>query len=119
LPKTDGSDSRALAGKCQFLILDEPTSPLSNTETEEIFRIVKDMAQNHNVGVIFISHRLPEIFKICEEITIMRDGKVVTRQPIAGLKIKQVVELMLGKKFDENYPNLRYNQARYCLKFPI
>lgn len=108
--------ARALAGKCQFLILDEPTSPLSNTETEELFRIVKDMAQNHNVGVIFISHRLPEIFKICEEITIMRDGKVVTRQPIAGLKIKQVVELMLGKKFDENYPKFEIQPGEILLE---
>ncbi|NLF50146.1 MAG: sugar ABC transporter ATP-binding protein [Leptolinea sp.] len=96
--------ARALAGECKFLILDEPTSPLSNTETKELFRIVKDMAKNHNVGVIFISHRLPEVFEICEEITIMRDGKVVTRQPISDFSIKQVVELMLGKKFDENYP---------------
>ncbi len=96
--------ARALAGKCKFLVLDEPTSPLSNTETEELFRIVKDMAYNQNVGVIFISHRLPEVFEICEEITIMRDGKVVSRQAIEGVTLKQVVELMLGKKFDETYP---------------
>ncbi len=96
--------ARALAGKCKYLILDEPTSPLSNTETQELFRIVKDMAHNHEVAVIFISHRLPEVFEICEEITIMRDGKVVTRQPISSLSVKQVVELMLGKKFDENFP---------------
>ncbi len=96
--------ARALAGKCKFLVLDEPTSPLSNTETEELFRIVKDMAYNQNVGVIFISHRLPEVFEICEEITIMRDGKVVSRQAIEVVTLKQVVELMLGKKFDETYP---------------
>ncbi|HEX7556952.1 MAG TPA: sugar ABC transporter ATP-binding protein [Leptolinea sp.] len=98
--------ARALAGECKFLVLDEPTSPLSNSETEELFRIVKDLVYNHNVGVIFISHRLPEVFKICEDITIMRDGRVVTRQSISDLTIKQVVELMLGKKFDENFPKL-------------
>ncbi|MEI8131455.1 MAG: sugar ABC transporter ATP-binding protein [Leptolinea sp.] len=99
--------ARALAGECKFLILDEPTSPLSNTETLELFRIVKDMAYNDNVGVIFISHRLPEIFEICEEITIMKDGKVVTRQSIEGVSVRQVVELMLGKKFEENFPKLK------------
>lgn len=95
--------ARAIAEECRLLILDEPTAPLSNTETEELFRIVKDLAYNHNVGVIFISHRLPELFKICEEITIMRDGMIVTRREISGMTVKQVVELMLGRKFDENY----------------
>lgn len=95
--------ARAISEECRFLILDEPTAPLSNTETKELFRVVKDLAYNHNVGVIFISHRLPELFEICEEITIMKDGKLVTRQKIEGLAVKQVVELMLGRKFDENY----------------
>lgn len=95
--------ARAIAGECRFLILDEPTAPLSNTETEELFRVVKDLAYNHDVGVVFISHRLPELFVICEEITIMRDGKIVTSREIEGLTVKQVVELMLGRKFDENY----------------
>lgn len=96
--------ARAIAEECRFLILDEPTAPLSNTETEELFRVVRDLAKNHNVGIVFISHRLPELFEICEEVTIMRDGEVVTRRDIEGLTVKQVVELMLGRKFDENYP---------------
>jgi simple sugar transport system ATP-binding protein len=96
--------ARALAEDCRFLVLDEPTAPLSKTETEELFRIVKDLSENQDVGVIFISHRLPEIFEICQEITIMKDGKIVTRRPIEGITVKQVVELMLGHKFDETYP---------------
>jgi len=50
--------ARAIAEDCRFLILDEPTAPLSNTETVELFRLLKDLTQNHNVGIIFISHRL-------------------------------------------------------------
>ncbi|MFZ5988525.1 MAG: sugar ABC transporter ATP-binding protein [Bacillota bacterium] len=101
--------ARAIAEECRFLILDEPTAPLSNAETEELFRVVKDLAHNQNVGVIFISHRLPELFEICEEITIMKDGMVVTRRKIEGLTVKQVVELMLGRKFDENYLKYQVN----------
>jgi len=99
--------ARAIAEERKFLVLDEPTAPLSYKETEELFRIVRDLAYNHDVGVIFISHRLPELFEICEEITIMRDGELVTRRKMEDLDSKQVVELMLGRQLDENYQ--KYN----------
>lgn len=94
--------ARAIAEDCRLLILDEPTAPLSNTETEELFRVVRELA-NNNVGIVFISHRLPELFEICEDITIMKDGMVVTSKKIAELTIKQVVELMLGRKYEESF----------------
>jgi len=97
--------ARCIVSECRFLILDEPTAPLSNTETGELFRIVRDLAANHNVGVIFISHRLNELFEICEHITVMRDGKIVKNLPITKeLTISQIVEYMLGRKMDEVYP---------------
>lgn len=95
--------ARAIADQCRFLILDEPTAPLSNTETDELFRVVEDLAYNHNVGVVFISHRLPELFSICKEITVMRDGTLVTRRSMEGMTPKEVVELMLGRRFEESY----------------
>lgn len=95
--------ARAIAEERRFLILDEPTAPLSHKETKELFRIVRDLAYNQDVGVIFISHRLPELFEICEDITIMKDGQVVTSRKIEGLNQKQVIELMLGRKMDEEY----------------
>lgn len=97
--------ARAVVEDCKFLILDEPTAPLSNTETKELFRIVNGLVQEQGVGVIFISHRLNELFEICETITIMKDGTVVTDRDIDGeLTQKQVVELMLGRKYDEKFP---------------
>ncbi|KAA0548523.1 sugar ABC transporter ATP-binding protein [Bacillus sp. BGMRC 2118] len=96
--------ARSIATDCKFLILDEPTAPLSQTETKELFRIVGDLKKN-NVGVIFISHRLPEIFEICDEITIMRNGESVTRERIVDITQNKVVELMLGKKLEEQYPS--------------
>lgn len=96
--------ARAVVEECRFLILDEPTAPLSNTETKELFRIVRELAENENVGVIFISHRLHELFEICETITIMKDGTVVDNRVIdENLTPKQVVEMMLGRKFDDAY----------------
>ena len=96
--------ARALAGHCRFLILDEPTAPLSQTETEELFRLMRDLAENQNVGIVFISHRLPEIFEVCEVVTILRDGEIITEQQIEAISQKQVIEFMLGRRFDETYP---------------
>jgi simple sugar transport system ATP-binding protein len=90
--------------RCKFLVLDEPTAPLSNTETENLFKVVRFLAKEENVGIVFISHRLPELFEICEHITIMRDSRVVKDMDITPeLSVNQIVEYMLGRKFDEVY----------------
>jgi simple sugar transport system ATP-binding protein len=90
--------------RCKFLVLDEPTAPLSNTETENLFKVVRYLAKEENVGIVFISHRLAELFEICEHITIMRDAQVVKDMNITpDLTIKQIVEYMLGRTFDEVY----------------
>lgn len=96
--------ARALAGNIRFVILDEPTAPLSQTETEELFDLMRDLSENQNVGIVFISHRLPEIFEVCEDITILRDGEVVTKQKVADMTQKQVIENMLGRRFSETFP---------------
>ncbi len=96
--------ARAVSKECRFLILDEPTAPLSHTETNELFRIVQEL-KNRDVGVIFISHRLPEIFEICDDITIMRNGEVVERQRILDTTQNKVVEQMLGQKLGDQFPD--------------
>ncbi|MGE7602776.1 sugar ABC transporter ATP-binding protein [Peribacillus sp. NPDC097675] len=95
--------ARAVSTECQFLILDEPTAPLSHTETTELFRIVNGLKQR-GVGIIFISHRLPEIFSICEDITIMRNGESVKSQKITDITQNEVIEQMLGKSMEEQFP---------------
>ncbi|MDF2612307.1 MAG: transporter related protein [Clostridia bacterium] len=109
--------ARAVALECRFLILDEPTAPLSNTETKELFRIVRDLAQNENVGIIFISHRLHELFEICESITVMKDGTVVANMDIdENLTPNQIVELMLGRRFDDTYPKKQFEIGEVVLE---
>jgi simple sugar transport system ATP-binding protein len=95
--------ARAVSNQCKFLILDEPTAPLSHTETTELFRIVRDL-KKQNIGVIFISHRLPEIFEVCDEVTVMRNGKVVVKEMISVTTTNKVVEYMLGQKLEEQFP---------------
>lgn len=98
--------ARAISKECKILILDEPTAPLSFSETKELFRIVKELKEK-NVGIIFISHRLPEIFEICDEITIMRNGEFVVKENVVDTSINKVVEEMLGEKLEEQFP--KYN----------
>ncbi len=95
--------ARCLVQEIHFLILDEPTAPLSNSETKELFRVVNDLVKS-GVGIVFISHRLNELFEICEYMTVLRDGKLVDSMPIGeDLSINQIVEMMLGRQIDDVY----------------
>ena len=97
--------AKAIRSECNFLILDEPTAPLSNTETEELFRIVKHLHETENIAILFISHRLNEILEICGNYTVMRNGKMIDTTPVTGeTTTKEIVEKMLGRKFEENFP---------------
>lgn len=93
--------ARAIVHERKFLVLDEPTAPLSNRETAELFRIVRELSENQGLGIIFISHRLPELFEICETISIMKDGQMITTESLKDITQKKVIELMLGKIFNE------------------
>ncbi|AKA67389.1 sugar ABC transporter ATP-binding protein [Clostridium scatologenes] len=94
--------ARAISMECRFLILDEPTAPLSTSEVKELFSIVREL-KKQNVGIIFISHRLPELFDICDEVTVMKDGKFIVEKEIRETNQKQIVNYMLGRNFEGSY----------------
>ena len=96
--------ARAIVERCRVLVLDEPTAALSQNETQELFRIVNELTKHQNVAVIFISHRLQELFEICDKVSIMRDGCMVFKGMIHDLSLTKIVEEMLGRRFDEEYP---------------
>ncbi|MBR4139486.1 MAG: sugar ABC transporter ATP-binding protein [Lachnospiraceae bacterium] len=97
--------ARAIQNECNFLILDEPTAPLSDTETEELFRVVQHLCDTRNMAVIFITHRIHEVLRICDSYTVMRNGEVVDRSPITSeTTSKEIVDKMLGRSFEENFP---------------
>lgn len=92
---------QAMIRKCNFLILDEPTAPLSDKETQTLFELVRDLKKK-GCGIIFISHRLNELFEICDDITVMRNGKIVGSRAVDDtLKISDIVSMMLGKVANE------------------
>lgn len=95
--------SRAVYKESRFIILDEPTAPLSNTETMHLFEIIEKLKEK-NIGIIFISHRLPEIFQISDKVTVLRNGRYVGTDQKNNLTPNLLVEMMLGKKFANSYP---------------
>lgn len=96
---------RAVFQKAKYLILDEPTAPLSVKETERLFQIVRRI-KTEGMNVVFISHRLDEVFQICERITILRDGELVGTYPAEELTIDTTVEKMLGRKMQNVFPKV-------------
>ena len=97
---------RAVYQKAQYLLLDEPTAPLSLTETEKLFTIIEKL-RNDGMGIVFISHRLDEVFNTCEKITVLRDGKLVDTYSIAKSSIDKIVEAMLGRKLENAFPQIK------------
>lgn len=94
---------RAVFHRAEYLILDEPTAPLSVEETDRLFKIVETV-KKRGVSVIFISHRLDEIFKICERITVLRDGQLVGVYDTKNQTLDSIVEKMLGRKLENTFP---------------
>lgn len=88
--------AKAVAEECRVLILDEPTSALSDPEVKVLFRLIEDL-KRAGVAIVYISHRLEELLKIGDTITVLRDGKLVDRAPVAQASLEWIVERMLGE----------------------
>lgn len=89
--------ARAIHSRCRILLLDEPTAPLSTVETERLFELCRRMVKERQIGIVFISHRLPEILRICDRYTVLRGGRLVTSAPITlETTTGELVAHMLG-----------------------
>lgn len=108
--------ARCLASNCRLLILDEPTAPLSNTETKELFRVVRDLSSK-GLAIIFISHRLAELYEICSQITVMRDGANVCSYPLTReIEQNTIVEQMLGRSYSDAYQKMDIKLGKELLR---
>ncbi|KQS59889.1 ABC transporter ATP-binding protein [Geodermatophilus sp. Leaf369] len=94
------SIAKALAGDARVLILDEPSAILTDTEVEVLFGVVRRLAAS-GVSIIYISHRLDELFTIADTVTVMRDGQTIGTHPIGELTVRKIVELMVGGILDD------------------
>jgi ABC-type sugar transport system ATPase subunit len=95
--------ARLLARNARVLILDEPTATLSDADIERILGILKNLSRQGR-SIIYITHRLGEVFRLCDTVTVLRNGQHVATEPVSAVTREHLVELMLGRSFEEMYP---------------
>lgn len=95
--------AKSLSLNCRLLILDEPTSSLSESETAILFDIIRDLKKN-GISVLYISHRIAEIFEVCDRVTVLRDGNYINTLNVFETTARKVVESMVGREISNLYP---------------
>ncbi|QLI81714.1 sugar ABC transporter ATP-binding protein [Chitinibacter fontanus] len=95
--------AKALSLNAQTLIMDEPTAALSERETEKLFGIIADL-KSRGVGIVYVSHRMEEIFKVCDKISVLRDGQFVGERVIAHTDFDEIVRMMVGREIGDRFP---------------
>lgn len=95
--------AKAVSYNAKIIVFDEPTSSLTETEVEHLFRII-NMLRDQGCGIIYISHKMEEILRISDEVTIMRDGKYVATRPAKELTMEEIIRLMVGRELTNRFP---------------
>jgi ribose transport system ATP-binding protein len=95
--------TKALSFNSRLIIMDEPSSSLTADELKRLFTIIGDLRKK-GVTVIYISHKLDEIFELCDIVTIMRDGKVIDTKPVSELDRRELIKKMVGREIENEFP---------------
>jgi D-xylose transport system ATP-binding protein len=96
--------AKALSHEARLLVLDEPTAALTDAEVETLFGILNDLRRARGVGMIYISHKLDEVFRMSDRITVLRDGRTVGTKQTSGLDEATVISLMVGREVGQIFP---------------
>ena len=107
--------ARALGVRSQVLILDEPTSSLSEAETAALFNALRRLREQ-GVGIIYISHRLEEVRRIADRITVLRDGKNIGAESVSELDPRTLVRWMVGRDIKDHFPRPPWNPGATALE---
>ncbi len=95
--------AKAVSANCRVLILDEPTSSLTQNEVEALFRIIDDLKKD-GVAIVYISHKMDEILRIADDVTIMRDGQYIGTWPASEMTTESIITKMVGRELTNLYP---------------
>ncbi|KAE9527985.1 galactose/methyl galactoside ABC transporter ATP-binding protein MglA [Testudinibacter aquarius] len=95
--------AKAFSYNAKIVIMDEPTSSLSEKEVNHLFSIIAKL-KKRGCGIIYISHKMDEIFKICDEVTVLRDGKWINSIPVKGATMDGIVAMMVGRELTQRFP---------------
>jgi ribose transport system ATP-binding protein len=107
--------AKALSLDAKIIIMDEPTSALTNNEIAELFTTIKKL-KDRGVSVIYISHRLEELFEIGDRVTVLRDGKYIGTHPISNLSHQDLIRMMVDRELTEQYPKQKQRIGNEILR---
>lgn len=107
--------AKALSLNAKILIMDEPTGALTVSETKRLFGVIKELKSKGH-SIVYISHRLKEIFEICDDVTVLRDGAFIAEKSIQDTDEDKIIEMMVGRKLSEQYPRVPGNPGEIVLE---
>jgi rhamnose transport system ATP-binding protein len=107
--------ARALRAKARVLILDEPTASLTEQESERLFEIIRDL-RSRGVGLVYISHRLDELFQIADRVTVLRDGTVIGTEDMASIDRPKMIRMMVGRELSSVFPKVEVPVGEVALE---
>lgn len=95
--------AKAFSYNAKIVIMDEPTSSLTEKEVKHLFTIIRKL-KSKGCGIVYISHKMEEIFELCDEITILRDGQWIDTRPLDGLSMDDIIAMMVGRELTQRFP---------------
>lgn len=107
--------AKAISRNVKVLIMDEPSAPLTENEVKYLFQLVRKLKEQ-NVSIIYISHRLEEIFEICDKVSVFRDGKFIKTEAIKDSSIDGLIHLMVNRELNQQYPDKQYTKGEKVLE---
>lgn len=107
--------AKALSFNSKLIIMDEPSSSLTTDEMKRLTEII-NVLREKDITIIYISHKLDEIFELCDVVTIMRDGNIIDTKPITEITRKEMITKMIGRSIEQEYPERAYNLGEVVLK---
>lgn len=107
--------AKALSVQSKIIAMDEPSATLTDHELKNLFRLIGTLKEQ-GVSVIYISHRLEEIFEICDKLTVMRDGEWIATENVSDMNRDRIIEMMVGRKITDEYPKEVFSPGKELLK---
>ena len=107
--------AKALSQNAKIIVMDEPTDALTDSETESLFEVIRELTKEKK-SIVYISHRLKEIPEICDDITIMRDGKFICEKEVKDIDEEFIIKNMVGRTLDEQFPRVNVKKGKEILK---
>ncbi len=107
--------AKALSKNSKLIIMDEPTTALTDVETENLFKVISKL-KSENMGIVYISHRMDEIFQICDRVTVLRDGKYIGEVKTKDITKDDLISMMVGRKLEDQFPYKKSSEGYAILK---